>query len=292
MKKIAIIGSNSFLAKNFLKYSIDNKLNYHFELYDYVRENEWPQFEYTKIDFDDIEDIKRINMSVDIIIIFIGKTGTTNGFMEYQSFINVNETILLNILQHYVDSNSTARIIYPSTRLIFKSKEDELINESGEKECKSIYAVTKYAAENYLKIYKDSFGVDYVILRICTPYGSLIKNFGNYGTFEIFNRQATEDHKISVFGDGSQRKTYTSIEDVCRAFTLVSEANVVNRLDYNIGGQELSLKEIANKIANNHNVNVDYVDWPDAYKIVDGGSVVFDSSAFDDEFNMHYKKIL
>ncbi len=292
MKRIAIIGSGSFLARNFIKYSIDNGFDYQFELYDYCMRDEWPEFKFTKISFEKQKEVEKIDFSADVLMIYIGKTGTTIGFEDYKSFIEVNEIMLLNILRAYVNANSKAKIVYPSSRLMFRSDEKNRINENSIRECKSIYAITKQAAEEYLKIYKDSFDVNSVVIRICTPIGTLLKDYGNYGTFEIFKNQAIEKHEITIFGDGLQRKTFTLMEDICKAFSLIINSDRIKFFDYNLGGQELSLLDIANQIAKEYKVPIKHIPWPDIYKKVDGGSVVFDSTRFDEEFHMLYRNIL
>ena len=167
-----------------------------------------------------------------------------------------------------------------------------MINEDSERELKSIYAVTKYAAEQYLKIYHEVYDLKYVILRICTPIGSLLNDNGSYGTFEIFKEQAKNKHKITLYGDGSQRKTFTQIEDVCKAMELIIDNEEPKYNDYNLGGKNLSLLEIADSIAKEHNVPIEFIPWPSVNKKVDGGSVVFDSKRFDQEFGMSYSNIM
>lgn len=292
MKHIAIIGSGSFLARNFITYCLNNGTDYKFDLYNQTKRNGFKEIPVNGIDFGDINSVRTINFNVDAIMVFIGKTGTINGFDDYQQFIEVNEIMLLNILKAYAENNSKALIIYPSTRLIFRSNEMQGITEESERECKSIYAVTKYAAEEYLKLYKIIYGLSYVILRICTPIGSLLNDFGNYGTFEIFKNQALEKGEITVFGDGKQKKTFTSIVDICKAFKLIIDKGQTDFADYNLGGQDLQLIDIAQSIADEYNAQVKHVDWPSIYKKVDGGSVVFNSSRFDKEFLMKYEMLL
>lgn len=292
MKHIAIIGAGSFLARNFITYCIEHKNDYTFELYDYITRDDFPQYPSKIIDFNNIDSVKLINFDVDAVMIFIGKTGTINGFDIYKQFIEVNEIMLLNILCAYKEANSHALIIYPSSRLIFKGDEVEKVKEDSPKECKSIYAITKLAAENYLQLYKEAFSLNYVILRICTPIGTLLNDFGNYGTFEIFKNQALTKNVITVFGDGSQKKTFTSMKDICKAFSLIVDKGFTQFTNYNLGGQELQLIDIAESIAKEYQVVVKYVDWPGLYKKVDGGSVVFDSTRFDKEFSMTYEMLL
>lgn len=288
MKKVAIIGSESFLARNFIEYCRINKLQYSFDLYDYCERSQSNYRKYTQIDFLDDNSIDNIDFSVDAVLVFTGKTGTTEGLEKYKEFIIVNEIMMLNILHAIIKSEYKPHIIYPSTRLLYKSNEKEKITENSLFQCKSIYACTKRSAEEYLSIYKSVYGINYTILRICTPIGTLISDFGNYGTFETFKNQAIKNGKITVFGDGKQKKTFTQIKDICRAFTLLVDKQIPQHEDYNLGGQELSLLDIATHIAKEYNVRVDHIDWPEVYKKVDGGSVVFDSSRFDQEFNMSY----
>lgn len=288
MKKISIIGSESFLAKNFINYISKNE-EYQVYCYDFIEKSD--NEHYLQIDFSDKESVSKINFDVDSIIVFIGKTGTVNGFSDYELFIKINEIFLLNILDCYVKKSSNARIIYPSTRLIFKAS-DIPVNENSERELKSVYAITKSAAESYLELYNHTYNLKYTILRICTPYGSLIDNKGNYGTFEIFYNQAKEKGIITIFGDGNQEKTYTQIEDICEAFTLIINKEEITQKSYNLGGQKLSINNVADSIARKFEASIEHVEWPTEYKSVDGGSVVFDSKRFDNEFNMSYRPVI
>lgn len=289
MKKISVIGSNSFIAQNLITYLNQYPDSYELFLYD-RNENENVK-NYTRVDFRELKEVNKIRFDVDIVFIFIGRTGGVQGFNEYSSFIEINEVYFLNILKCYIEQENRPRIIYPGTRLIFEDSE-ELIKETSALRPKSVYAVTKLACENYFKIYKDAFGLDYVVLRICTPYGTLIKSKGSYGTFEIFWNQALKDKKITVFGDGNQRKTYTQMIDICEAFRRLIEADNVKYESYNLGGQALSINNVVSEIAKESDAEIVHVPWPEIYKAADGGSVVFDSERFDSEFGMTYHTVI
>ena len=289
MKKISIIGSDSFIARNLINYLTNFQDDY--ELYLYDRNEVREKIHYTQIDFSNIDEVRKIRFDVDCIFLFIGKTGGIQGFDDYQSFIEVNEVYFLNILKCYCEQRNRPRIVYPGTRLIYQESEKP-INEDGALNPKSIYAVTKLACERYLKIYKDTYGLDYVILRICTPYGTLIESKGKYGTFEIFWNQAIKEKLITVFGDGKQKKTYTQMSDICEALKRLIDAWDIKHENYNLGGQALSINDVVDVIAKEANAAVVHVPWPKLYKAADGGSVVFDSARFDSEFCMDYHKVI
>ena len=292
MKRVAIIGSESFLAQNLIAYFEMKKDCPKLYLYDHKESAMVKQtHEYSCIDFNSVDSLRRIDFDVDAVYIFIGKTGNVNGFDEYRDFIDVNEKFFLGILNTYVEQNSHARIIYPGSRLVFRSSDDK-INEDSIKDPKSIYSVTKLACEYYLKIYKECFGIEYVVLRICTPFDSIVGHEGNYGTFKIFSEQAKESGVIKVFGKGDQTKTYTHMRDICLAFEKLLMADHVKYAEYNLGGCALSINEIADVIANKYNARIKHVNWEGLYESVDGGTVVFDSSRFDSEFDMKYLDIL
>lgn len=293
MKRIAVIGSESFLARNFIRYTEQRYGEEERELllYDRAEKTVNPAHLYHQIDFEDFESVRQIDFKADVLMIFIGKTGTIQGFENYEQFVKVNEIIFLHILRAYVEAMSASLIIYPSSRLLYKSNEEGLVDEKAELEMRSIYAVTKYAAEKYLEIYRNVYGVRFVILRICTPFGTLLEDFGNYGTFEIFEKQAQNEKKIRIFGDGNQRKTFTHMLDVCKAFDLIIEKGVTDWDNYNLGGKEMPLRSIVQNIAKKNHVPIEKVEWPELYYKVDGGTIVFDSSRFDKEFGMEYRDI-
>ena len=81
------------------------------------------------------------------------------------------------------------------------------------------------------------------------------------------------------------------MEDICKAFLLLTKDRL-QRNDYNLGGQALTLLDIASAIAKEYDVPVVHMAWPDMDAKIDGGSVVFDSKRFDREFAMEYSEII
>lgn len=189
MKRIAVIGSNSYIARNLIYYLNQSKHDVHLSLYGSSQKHKDGEKNYNKINILSKESVSTIDMDCDYIFMFVGKTGSANGFEEYDTFIDINERSLLNILNEYRRQGSKAKIIFPSTRLIYKGKK-ELQAEDSEKEFKTIYAINKFACENYLKQYSDIYGIKYCIFRICVPYGTLVPNASSYGTAEFMMSKA------------------------------------------------------------------------------------------------------
>lgn len=297
MKRISIIGANSFIARNFYFYLKKSKCNdIDIYLYDYQDEFEDRLYgeNYQQIQLNNTNEINKINFDVDYIFFFTGKTGTVQGFSSYEVFIEVNEVFLLNFLDVYREKKSLARIIYPSTRLIYKHSEIQGVTENSETDLNSVYSITKYSAERYLELYSKVFGINYTIFRIGTPWGSIISNEGNYGTFKFFVESAKKEGKVKIYGDGKLKKTYTHIEEICELFKLIIYKNydeMENQI-FNIGGVTKSLNEIASIISKQYKCKIIHTPFPQLDYKVDGGSVILNSAKLDKIVKMNHREIL
>lgn len=275
MKKVVVIGANGYIARNLTVVLQRDYRDFEVALYGIEEKSIDNYPNYKQVDMTDFDDIKKVVLDCDIIFMFVGRTGSANGFDEYNSFIDANERTLLNLLAEYRRQDSKARIIFPSTRLVYKGKFG-VQKEDSEKEFKTIYAMNKYSCEQYLEQYHRVFGVQYTIFRICIPYGTLIKDASSYGTAEFMLSRATKGENIILYGDGSVRRTLTYIGDLCETIIegAISE-NTANDV-FNIGGEDYSLKEMADLIAKKYGVGVDYIAWPDVALKIESGDTVFD----------------
>ena len=288
MKKIAIIGANSYIARNVILYLKLHYTEYKLYLYDCGEVQLDGEPNYYQIDILDSNSVKKIDFSCEYIYMFIGKTGTTAGFEDYNTFIDINEKALLNVLNEYIHSNSLAKIIFPSTRLLYKGKE-EMLSEDDEKEFKTIYAINKYSCENYLKLYNLIYNVQYLTFRICVPYGSLIANASSYGTAGFMLGKAVKGENIILYGDGNVRRTLTYMEDLCKVLVEGGLSEVLVNDTYNIGGEDYSLKEMAQIIADKYNISIDFVEYPKIAELIESGSTVFNDSKMQSIYPVEYK---
>lgn len=248
---------------------------------------------YKQVNVVDYEEVAKLDFNVDYIFNFASKTGTGDGFDDYQSYIDVNVIGQLNILKHYVDAKSSAKIIFPSSRLVYKGAKDIMLKEEDEKEAKTVYAQTKLSCENYLQMFADFHGVKYAVFRICVPYGNYFSNEYSYGTIGFFLSKAKNKENITLYGQGEPKRTFTHVADICN---LIIETSVNQKSDnqvYNIGGEDnFSLSDLANLIANKYKVEVEYINWPKKALILESGDTMFDDSKIKSLTNYSYKNNL
>lgn len=280
-KRAIVLGANGYLGRNLCYHLLSEGYQVlavgrqeNFSVDAYLNSSD---LQYLQADFVKLSQVQKIAFHLaDVIYMLAGKTGTLDGFEHYEEYIESNETALLNVLAAYRLQKAKARIVFPSTRLVYRGSEEPLL-ENAAKNPKTIYAINKLACEQYLNSYSISFGIPYTVMRICIPYGSLVEGQYSYGTIGAMLRQATESKKIALFGDGSQRRTFTHMRDICQVLEKIWHIESANQEILNIGGSDhLSLEQVSRYFASRFNVHVVHQDWPLDYWAIESGDTVFD----------------
>ena len=107
----------------------------------------------------------------------------------------------------------------------------------------SHYGVSKYAVEKYLYVYRESFGLDYTILRLGNVYGPRQDPLGEAGVVAIFSQAMLEGRPVSIFGTGEQERDFVHVSDVAQAGVRALEAG--SGMAFNIGtGRGSSINRI------------------------------------------------
>jgi dTDP-glucose 4,6-dehydratase len=89
-------------------------------------------------------------------------------------------------------------------------------------------------------------GVDTCIVRIFNTYGTRMRPYDGRA-IPTFIRQAHANDPITVFGDGSQTRSFCFVEDLVRGLLLLARSG--EHLPVNIGNpQELTLLELAETV--------------------------------------------
>jgi len=105
------------------------------------------------------------------------------------------------------------------------------------------YAIVKNLGEAYLKSYQKEFGLDYTIFRFFNTYGpKQSKDF----VISKFLYAALNNHDITIYGDGSQTRTFCYIDDNIEACTKIAYNDLYINEVVNIGNAiEVPIIELA-----------------------------------------------
>ena len=273
MTKCAIIGSMGYIGRNLYVYLSSQDCQ--IDCYDIHPKSIQPN--YTQIDITQRESLHKLNINVDCIFLIGGLTGTSVSFDKYKDFVEVDLVGVLNILDYVRKSEFRPRIIFPSSRLVYKGS-DKPLKVIDEKEPKTIYAICKLAAEHSLAAYANAFDIPYTILRVCVPYGSLIDGEYSYGTVGFMLQKAKAGEDITLFDGGQYKRTFTNMKDLCKQFYKAGiSAKAKNRI-YNITGDTYTIREVADFISTKYNISIKEIPYPEQEKKLETGNTFFEDN--------------
>ncbi|MCG8387957.1 MAG: NAD-dependent epimerase/dehydratase family protein [Cytophagales bacterium] len=112
------------------------------------------------------------------------------------------------------------------------------------------YGISKYAVEMDLKTAHEMFGLNYIVFRPHNVYGSL-QNIGDRyrNVIGIFMNQLLQGNPLTVFGDGTQTRAFSAIQDVApHMANAVNIPGAYNEI-INIGGDtDYSVNDLAKTV--------------------------------------------
>lgn len=108
------------------------------------------------------------------------------------------------------------------------------------------YAVVKNIGECFCRSYQHEFGLDYTILRFFNTYGP--KQSEDF-VISKFLHAALQGRNITIYGDGSQTRTFCYIEDNLEFTIRIMEQDLFVNDVVNVGNDKLTtIKELADTI--------------------------------------------
>ena len=146
--------------------------------------------------------------------------------------INVEGT--LNVLDAARDS-SVERIVFASSSSVYGEPRSLPYDEDHPTTPISPYGVSKLAAENYVRVYGDLYDLSTVALRYFTVYGPRMRP--NMAISNFVSRCMNDEPPV-VYGDGSQTRDFTNIDDVVRANAKLLETDAADGEIMNIGSTD------------------------------------------------------
>jgi len=152
-----------------------------------------------------------------------------------------DETFAINTLGTYNMAKNCLKykipLLYVSTCAVYGATKDIPRTELSLPEPTEIYAQTKFAAETFAKM-----PIQWVIPRFSTVYGPTMRSAL---ATHIFLTKAVNSEKITLSGDGKQRRTWIYIDDLIEATYKIYDGKIFNEI-INLGANESpSVKDLA-----------------------------------------------
>jgi len=165
---------------------------------------------------------------------------------EYNQ-VNVSGTVTLMEAMRDV---GVSRVILASSGTVYGNQPVQPVSEVAAPNPRSPYAVSKLAAEYYVKSIGSLWGIETVCLRIFNAYGPGQNLPGVHApVIPGFLNQAWQNGTIVIHGDGNQTRDFVYIDDVVSAMAAAATAEDVNQSILNVGsGSEISIQELVHEV--------------------------------------------
>jgi len=152
-----------------------------------------------------------------------------------------------NVLRASVEHN-VEKIVYASTVAVYGRQEYTPLDENHPKNPFLPYGATKLLGELYCSTINNVFGLDAVSLRYFNVYGPRYATFDHSAMIHFLERVIQNECPL-IYGDGTQVRDYTYIDDIVQGTILALKKDNTNGEVYNIAeGQGMKIIDLAKKI--------------------------------------------
>lgn len=269
MKTFLVTGGagfiGSWLCENLLKMGkvicLDNLVTGNKENISHLMSND--NFVFKNIDVSKKIDIKE---DVDHIYHLASPASPIDYYKLPLETILVNSLGTLNMLE--IAKGKNASFLLASTSEVYGDPKEHpqketywgAVSTTGPRSC---YYESKRFAETLTYFYYKKYGFDAKIVRIFNTYGP--RNRKDDGrVVPNFISQAINNENISIYGSGSQTRSFCYVEDMIKGIIDVSLSKYSGEI-FNIGNpEETKVKDLADKIISltNSNSKIIYKDLP------------------------------
>ena len=151
------------------------------------------------------------------------------------------------------------RVVFVSSGAVYGDQGEQPLIETATPNPRSPYAVSKLAAEYYVRTIGDLWGIETVILRVFNAYGPGQHLPPSHApVIPNYLRQAMRRSTIVMHGDGGQTRDYVYVDDVVSAMISAATAPSINHQIINVGsGKETSIKDLVRLIMEVTGMNIE-----------------------------------
>jgi UDP-glucose 4-epimerase len=200
---------------------------------------------FTRGDVSDRPKLWTILQEVDVVYHLAARVSVPESVLYPRDYntVNVGGTVAL---MEAIRDVGVRRVVLASSGAVYGDLADQPLKEIVTPNPRSPYAVSKLAAEFYVRTIGGLWGIETVSLRIFNAYGP-----GQHLTASHppvvphYLKQALRGGTLVAHGDGTQTRDYVYVDDVVSALVAAATAPNINGLVINVGsGIETSIKDL------------------------------------------------
>ena len=178
-----------------------------------------PGFTFRRLDISDTEPLRLVfrdsdqSGPVSAVINLGALAGVRDSVANPRAYYEANVLGTINLLE-FCREFGVGKFVLASTSSVYGVEADGPVSEDADSSKPlSPYAASKKAAETLLYSYHHIHGIDAIVLRYFTVYGP-----GGRPDMSVFKfiRSIAEGEPITIYGDGTQQRDFTYVDDIAR----------------------------------------------------------------------------
>jgi nucleoside-diphosphate-sugar epimerase len=209
-----------------------------------------------KVDIRDLEGLTKALQHVSLVLHHAGIASVPRSFEDLSYTHEVNVTGTLNVLLAAVRSG-VRKVIIASSSSVYGNNGAELQIEVSAPSPLSPYALSKWMSEQYAEQFARITSIETISFRYFNVFGPRQNLESKYAAvIPLFIRKLAEGGRPVIFGDGTQTRDFTFIDNVVEANLRAARGSIPSGSIMNIAtGTRTSLNELVsllNEIFGSH----------------------------------------
>lgn len=204
-----------------------------------------PDVLFTRGDVNDRPKLWTLLQDVDCVYHLAARVSVPESVLYPREYNAVNVGGTVSLMEAMRDVG-VRRVVFISSGTVYGDQGEQPLLEAAPPNPRSPYAVSKLAAEYYVRTIGDLWGIETVSLRVFNAYGpGQHLPVSHPPVIPFFIRQAVRGGTLIVHGEGSQTRDYVFVADVVRCMVAAATAPGLNHAVINVGsGTETSTREL------------------------------------------------
>ena len=204
-----------------------------------------PDVHFTRGDLSDRPKLWTLLQEVDVVYHLAARVSVPESILYPRDYNNANVGGTVALMEAMRDVG-VRRVVLASSGAVYGDLGKQPLKESMTPNPRSPYAVSKLAAEYYVRTIGGLWGIETVSLRIFNAYGPGQHLPASHPpVVPHYLKQAQRGGTLVVHGDGTQTRDYVYVDDVVSGMVAAATAPNVDGLVINIGsGRETSINEL------------------------------------------------
>lgn len=204
-----------------------------------------PDVLFTRGDVNDRPKLWTLLQEVDCVYHLAARVSVPESILYPREYNAVNVGGTVSLMEAMRDVG-VRRVVLISSGAVYGDQEQQPLREDATPNPRSPYAVSKLAAEYYVRTIGDLWGIETVSLRVFNAYGPGQRlPVSHPPVIPFFIRQAVRGGTLVMHNDGSQTRDYVFVDDVVNCMLAAATAPGINHAVINVGsGTETSVREL------------------------------------------------